>query len=406
MSTNNELTIEEAMLSIWPYIFGDLVKLKGKSEDWLSVLSMPLRTSIDSQELEELLGQFFSDVSEGHAELVHFLKPNTTKRITTSAEEIQVKPVRWLVENVIKHNAIHLFAGDPNAGKSFITLEIASQISRGGVLFGQPVDVGKVLLFGSEDSASDTVVPRLISQGADLSNIRIFNEDESLKLPDAIRKLSVEIAYERPKVVVIDTINSFIGEKTDTNSDKGIRNAILPLKKMADYYNVAFVLVTHQNKSSNNNAMYRINGSIGYVGLSRLVWLLAEDPDTEEKIFSVIKNNIGKKPSFKFDLDFSKLKETGQPLLKFLGETEELAQEIGFDEKTEPTSVVDECAEEILNYLAQGRKESSVVETYMLNTYSLSCYKRARKSIKHKINTVKEGHKWFVELVETLETDD
>jgi predicted ATP-dependent serine protease len=403
------VTTEQALLKLYPYLFGELEVLKSKSEDWLAILSMPLRNSIDSSELVELLELFGQDfVSEGLAELKNLLNPiNTFKRITNPASDIKPTQVRWIVENVLKESALHLLAGDPNAGKSFLTLEIASQISRGGVLFGQPVQEGKVLLFGAEDSASDTVVPRLMTQNANLNNIFIYNEEESVKLPQDLNKIYYEVAMERPKLVIIDTVNSFLGDKVETNSDKGIRSAIQPLKKVADFYKCAIVLVTHKNKGNNTNALYSINGSIGYVGLARLVWLFAEDPDTEEKIFSVIKNNIGKKPSFKFELDFSNLSEFNQPKLIFLGETEELAQEVGLENKTETMSVVEDCCLAIQDYLdKQGRKESSVLETFITNDYSLSCYKRARKILvaDNKIKTIKEGQRWYVEPVETLET--
>lgn len=403
------MTTEQALLKLYPYLFGELEVLKSKSEDWLAILSMPLRNSIDSSELVELLELFGQDfVSEGLAELKNLLNPiNTFKRITNPASDIKPTQVRWIVENVLKESALHLLAGDPNAGKSFLTLEIASQISRGGVLFGQPVQEGKVLLFGAEDSASDTVVPRLLTQNANLNNIFIYNEEESVKLPQDLNKIYYEVAMERPKLVIIDTVNSFLGDKVETNSDKGIRSAIQPLKKVADFYKCAIVLVTHKNKGNNTNALYSINGSIGYVGLARLVWLFAEDPDTEEKIFSVIKNNIGKKPSFKFELDFSNLSEFNQPKLIFLGETEELAQEVGLENKTETMSVVEDCCLAIQDYLdKQGRKESSVLETFITNDYSLSCYKRARKILvaDNKIKTIKEGQRWYVEPVETLET--
>lgn len=403
------MTTEQALLKLYPYLFGELEVLKSKSEDWLAILSMPLRNSIDSSELVELLELFGQDfVSEGLTELKNILNPiNTFKRITNPASDIKPTQVRWIVENVLKESALHLLAGDPNAGKSFLTLEIASQISRGGVLFGQPVQEGKVLLFGAEDSASDTVVPRLMTQNANLNNIFIYNEEESVKLPQDLNKIYYEVAMERPKLVIIDTVNSFLGDKVETNSDKGIRSAIQPLKKVADFYKCAIVLVTHKNKGNNTNALYSINGSIGYVGLARLVWLFAEDPDTEEKIFSVIKNNIGKKPSFKFELDFSNLSEFNQPKLIFLGETEELAQEVGLENKTETMSVVEDCCLAIQDYLdKQGRKESSVLETFITNDYSLSCYKRARKILvaDNKIKTIKEGQRWYVEPVETLET--
>jgi len=395
-------TVRGSLEKLYPFLFGEFERLVSESEDWLSILEMPLDSSIDSQELEDLLKKFGeSFVDEGRAELIRLLNPvQKYKRNTIPATEIQPTQVKWIVKDVIKESAIHLFAGDPNAGKSFVTMEIASKFSTGGELFGQKIPQGKVLLYGAEDSASDTVVPRLLTQGANLENIRIFNEEESLKLPQDMKKLYSEVALERPKLIVIDTVNTFIGEKTDTNSDKGIRSALVPLKKLADFYNLAIILVTHKNKGNNANALYSINGSIGYVGLARLVFLLAEDPDSEEKIFSVVKNNVGKKPNYAFDLDFSRLSEFDQPVLRFLGETDLLAHEVNFDEKTEPQSKVEECAEVILEYLEkEGRKESSVLITYCKNLdYKEKTVKRARALLKDKIEAVKEGRSWYVQL--------
>jgi len=396
-------TVREALEEIYPHLFGEIERKISESEEWLGILNMPLHNALDSRELEELLSQWGNSfVQEGQAELLHYLNPvQSYRRNTIPATEIQPTQVEWIVQDVLKAGAIHLFAGDPNAGKSFVTLEIASAISGRGVLFGQPVKTGKVLLYGAEDSASDTVIPRLMTQGAHLDNIRVFNEDEALNLPHDIKKLSYEFAMEQPKLVIIDTINSFIADKTDTNSDKGIRKALVPLKKLADFYKVAIILVTHKNKGNNSNAIYSINGSIGYVGVSRLAWLLAEDPDTEQKIFSVIKNNVGRKPNFLFELDFSNLdKVFDQPKLNFLGETDLLAHEVGLDEKTEPKSVVDECAEVILEYLEkEGRKESKTLDTYLKSLdFKEKTIKRARAQLKNKIKAVKEGQRWVVEL--------
>ena len=113
-----------------------------------------------------------------------------------------------------------------------------------------------------------------------------------------------------------------------------------------------------------------------------------------------------KMASYLFDLDFSNLdSEFSQPKLKYLGETELLAHEVGLEEKTEPLSVVEECSEEILEYLKAGKKEATVLETYITNNYSISCYRRARKSLTQdkKIQTNKDGKRWLVEIVEHLE---
>ena len=83
-----------------------------------------------------------------------------------------------------------------------------------------------------------------------------------------------------------------------------------------------------------------------------------------------------------------------------MGETDLLAHEVNFDEKTEPQSKVEECAEVILEYLEkEGRKESSVLITYCKNLdFKEKTVKRARALLKNKIEAVKEGRSWYVQL--------
>ena len=414
MANKKKMSVRGGLLKIYPFLFGELERLVSESEDWLGVLTMPLDTSIDSREVEELLKQFGdSFVEEGRAELIQLLNPvHTYKRNTISATEVRPKKVKWVVKDVIKESAIHLLAGDPSAGKSFLTMEIASKVSTGGELFGHSVDEGRVLIYSAEDNAEDTIVPRLLTQGAKLENIRLFDEAEPINFPSDLNKIYYEVALERPKVLIFDTINTFLDDSIDTNSDKAVRKALAPFKKLAEFYNLVIIFVTHMNKGGNSNPLYRISGSIAYVGLSRIVWFFAQDQDTPEvKIFSVGKTNIGKTPSYEFELDVSSLSSLDQPNLKFKGESDLLAQEVGYDHKTEPQSKVEECAIVIFEYLEkEGRKEASTLQDYITNTndFSVSCYKRARKLLTDKklIQSIKEGQRWYVETLETVETLD
>jgi RecA-family ATPase len=65
-------------------------------------------------------------------------------------------------------------AGDPDLGKSIITLDMAARVSCGTPwpdCLDKPNEAGGVVLLTAEDGLEDTVVPRLIAAGADLSRI-------------------------------------------------------------------------------------------------------------------------------------------------------------------------------------------------------------------------------------------
>src|SRR5205085_9301627 len=60
--------------------------------------------------------------------------------------------------------AVTVVEGTPNQGKSFLTMKIAAEVSRGGELPGQPkLEGGNVLVLNPEDDAGYTIKPRLRS---------------------------------------------------------------------------------------------------------------------------------------------------------------------------------------------------------------------------------------------------
>ena len=414
-----KIKVEEALIENSIVFSGELERLKTQSEDWLGVLNMPLHTALESREFDELLRIFFPSehkLTEFRSELELMTKPEikAVRRITRPASVIEPTEVNWIVPNVLKDNAIHLLQGDSSAGKSFLTLEFASAISRGGELLGHKVEQGKVLIFGAEDDDSDTTVPRLLSQKANLENIKLYEQDETLTFPNNIEKVGYELAMEQHEVrlVIVDTINTFLGEKIDINSDSSVRTALKPFKKLAEFYNCAFLFVTHQGKTGNSNAKHRAIGSVAFTGLARIGLQLAWDEDTNERILTVVKTNIGSMPSFKFELDFNNLTEYKQPQLKFLGETDIRANDIGNDNPRESQGKVHECAELIVEFLKSsgGSIGSAELENYIVkeSRYSQSCYKRARTLLKNEseIQNIKEGHKWVVKYLEPLEPID
>jgi hypothetical protein len=98
------------------------------------------------------------------------------------------------------------------------------------------------------------------------------------------------------------------------------------------------------------------------------------------------------------------LNAVGIPILIYRGETEELAHEVGSEYKTDPKSKVDECCNVILESLenAGGRQSSSALEQRILNDYTNSTYRRARKQLENSksIRNDKGSEGWYVELLE------
>lgn len=129
-----------------------------------------------------------------------------------SLASMRPKELRWLWPGRIPQGKLTILSGDPNLGKSFLTLDIAARVSAGrpwpdeeqgtgeaegaeasekspaevglesgcaGGTGGEVGEVGggvggRVLLLAAEDDAEDTILPRLQRAGADLARIDLL----------------------------------------------------------------------------------------------------------------------------------------------------------------------------------------------------------------------------------------
>src|SRR5262249_11284853 len=140
---------------------------------------------------------------------------------TTRLDLIQPKPVRWLVPGYFPQGKLVLLAGDGGHGKSALTLDMAACLTTGRPCLGldyRPPPPAEVLLISCEDDFADTVIPRLLSAGADLSKIRrvdgVVGKDGK-PVPfnlNYLQQLEEELS-RRPDVrlVVIDPAVAYVG---------------------------------------------------------------------------------------------------------------------------------------------------------------------------------------------------
>src|SRR5262249_34453716 len=93
---------------------------------------------------------------------------------TTRLDGVKPLSVRYLVPGYIPRGKLVLLAGDGGHGKSLITLHLIACLTTGRPCFGleyEPLPPCEALIVCCEDDYGDTVVPRLIAAGADLSKV-------------------------------------------------------------------------------------------------------------------------------------------------------------------------------------------------------------------------------------------
>lgn len=228
---------------------------------------------------------------------------------TTSLNTLSPRPVRWTVEGYIPSGKLTILAGDGGHGKTTVTLHLTACLSTGLCCFGlkyAPPPPSDVLLISCEDDFEDTVVPRLLAAGADLSRVhRVDGVPTADGKPAPFSLLHYQqLEHElekRPAVrlVVIDPAGAYVGRSgVDDHKDSELRALLGPLAELAARQNVAVILVKHLNKGATAKAVHKVGGSAGYVNTVRAAWVVAPHPNDEEnKLFLPLKFNICKKPA-------------------------------------------------------------------------------------------------------------
>ena len=229
--------------------------------------------------------------------------PTRVARVIRVAD-VAAERVTWLWHGYIPQGKLSLIDGDPGDGKSTLTLDIASRVTTGTPMpDGSPTQRGSVLILSAEDGVADTIRPRLDAAGADVARAYVFDEvvedgrARPVSLPGDLDAIAAQIARYSVRLVTIDPLMAFLGGSVDSHRDQDVRSVLHPLSKLAESTGAAFCVVRHMNKTSGGKAIYRGGGSIGIVGAARAGFVVAPDPDDDDRrIFACSKMNIAIKP--------------------------------------------------------------------------------------------------------------
>jgi len=209
--------------------------------------------------------------------------------------------------------------GDPDFGKSMITMDLAARVTTGSAMPHEPLDyvepldtlepldlLGGVVILNAEDGLGDTIRPRLEAAGADLTKVLalppMMDDENIISIPNDIPLIEKAIERVSARMLIIDPLSAFM--RGDPNKDSEVRKALTPLAKMAEDKDVAVLVVRHFNKNIDTRALYRGGGSIGIMGAARSALAVAPHPNDEElRVLVPQKANLSKKaPSLAYTI--------------------------------------------------------------------------------------------------------
>jgi DNA polymerase I len=232
------------------------------------------------------------------------------------ADQVVMPAVYWLWLNRFALGKLGLIVGLPDEGKGLLLSYIASQVTTGGAwpLSEGVAARGNVLLLSAEDDPNDTVVPRLVAAGADLSRIEIIKmvREEGT---DRMFSLQTDLSMLRRKItaignvvlVLIDPISAYLGVgKMDSYRTTDVRAVLGPVVSLAAELELAIIGIMHFNKKLDvTNALLRISDSLAYGATARHVYGVIDDAENHRKLLVRAKNNLALNAGGQTTLAFS-----------------------------------------------------------------------------------------------------
>lgn len=226
--------------------------------------------------------------------------------IGVRAHKVEVEQPKWIWPKYLPAGKLTVLAGDPGLGKSSIAIDLVSRVTQGTFLplSDQRTVKGTCFIASAEDAAEDTIVPRLISCGADLSRVEILRRvntedgERYMTFPRDINRLKDRVSKCGARIVIIDPLNAFLSKETDSHRDQDVRLVLAPFEDMAEELQVCILIIAHLNKKEESSTIYRIGGSIGIVGAARSVLAVTQlDTPTKPRVLYSIKSSLSKKPA-------------------------------------------------------------------------------------------------------------
>ena len=167
--------------------------------------------------------------------------------------EVETQPIDWLWPKRIPLGKITILDGDPGMGKSLLAVSVAASVSTGRSMpGGTPGKQGGVILIAPEDSAGDTIRPRLQAAGGDPSRVLLLNtlvtlDEKKIKIYDRPISLShdLDTLEERIKqmnaiLLILDPLTAVLGKNIDQSRDQDVREVFTPLAQLAERTNCAY----------------------------------------------------------------------------------------------------------------------------------------------------------------------
>ncbi len=313
--------------------------------------------------------------------------------------DVQTQEVQWLWKPYIPFGKVTIIQGNPGEGKTTVALRLAAACTN-HKLFPEMEDIQPfpVIYQTAEDGLGDTIKPRLLEAGADLSKVMVIDESkQGLSFSDV--RIEAAIRQNRAKLLILDPIQAYIGANIDMNRANEVRTQFKQLAEVAEHTGCAVVLIGHLNKGSGGQAAYRGLGSIDFRAAARSVLLigrLKDDPTTRVLVHD--KSSLA--PEGKSQM-FSLGDENG---FEWLGACDITADELLSGRSGGIENKIEQAQQVMLNLLSDGKRisfeeldqagaDQGIADRTMRKARNL-----LKKDFGEDFHTERDGTKWYARM--------
>lgn len=186
-----------------------------------------------------------------------------------------LKPINFIIENLLSAG-LHILAGSPKVGKSWLALWLSVAVAKGEDVWGNKVKKGDTLYLCFEDSQI-RIQNRLFDITDEATDTVNFCTENAM-LGGELEERIITFISEHPDTVliIIDTLQMIRNTIKDNNYANDYSDLTI-LKKLADKYGIAILLVHHLRKEYDKDPFNRISGTTGIQGAVDSSFILVEE---------------------------------------------------------------------------------------------------------------------------------
>ena len=202
-----------------------------------------------------------------------------TKQLQTidgeSLMSLPLTPLNFVVDTLLSQG-LHILAGSPKVGKSWLALWLSVMVAKGEPVWGMSVKQGTTLYLCLEDSTL-RIQNRLFEITEDApANVHFTTQSDILGkgLEEQLRTFLDE--HPDTVLVIIDTLQMIRGTNYDNTYANDYRD-LSALKRIADAHGIAILLIHHLRKETADDVFNRISGTTAISGAVDSSFTLVEE---------------------------------------------------------------------------------------------------------------------------------